>query len=204
MLDQRLRPRLAAVLHPFASGSIGRVPPLVLTAIGLVVGLGAAAAAALGLWELALVAWVSNRFLDALDGQVARLGGASSDRGGYLDMCADVVVYAAIPLGVAIGVDERSVWVAVAVLLASFYVNTISWAYLSALLEKRGRGASQAGESTSITMPPGLVEGAETFVLMSALLVLPEHAAWIMGAMAAAVALGAAIRIAQGATRLSP
>lgn len=150
-----------------------------------------------------MVLWLANRIVDGLDGVVARTTGRTSDTGGYLDMVVDVVVYAAIPLGVAVGKGGTAAWTAAAVLLASFYLNTITWSYLAALLEKRGWGAASKGESTSITMPAGLVEGTETIVAYTLLLALPSAAVAIMGAMAALVLLGAALRVRQGMALLA-
>ena len=135
----------------------------------------------------------------------------TSDAGGYLDMVVDVVVYAAIPVGVALGQggagtgrgDGTAVWVATAVLLASFSINTITWAYLSALLEKRGRGADRAGESTSVTMPPGLVEGTETIVAYTILLAWPAAAVPTMAVMAALTLVGAGLRTRAGLALLA-
>lgn len=45
--------------------------------------------------------------------------------------------------------------------------------YLAALLEKRNAGAAARGELTSVTMPTGLVEGAETIVLYTIFLLFP-------------------------------
>jgi hypothetical protein len=58
-------------------------------------------------------------------------------------------------------------------LLGSFFVNAASWMYLSAVLERRGAGAAARGERTTVTMPPGLIAGAETVVLYTLFLVFP-------------------------------
>jgi phosphatidylglycerophosphate synthase len=71
-----------------------------ITVAGLVIGLLAAGAAALGLYALALVGLVLNRLADGLDGAVARLT-EPTDRGAYLDIALDFVFYAAFPLGFA-------------------------------------------------------------------------------------------------------
>ena len=88
-----------------------------------------------------------------------------------------------------------------AVLLATFYVNAVSWTYLSALLEKRSAGASRTGELTSIAMPPALVEGAETLVLFTLALLVPRDAPQVFAVMAVAVAFerGPAGRVGAGA-----
>jgi hypothetical protein len=67
--------------------------------------------------------------------------------------------------------------------------------YLAALLEKRDVGAVDAGELTTITMPAGLIEGAETIVFYTLFLVFPDHAALLFQVMAVAVLFTAAQRL---------
>jgi phosphatidylglycerophosphate synthase len=141
-------------------------------------------------WALAL--FLAGRVFDSVDGAVARRGGTASDLGGYLDQLADTVGYAAVPLGLAAGAGTTAVWAACAVLLASFYVNIVSWAYLAALAEKRGSGATAQDVATSIVMPTGLVEGAETVALYAAMLVIPGWLPgwfWVMAGLVAVTAV---------------
>lgn len=196
VFDQRARPVLARAMQPVAAGI--SVDPVVFTALGLASGLGAAVAAALSAWWVALGLWVGGRVLDALDGAVARASNAASDRGGYLDFCSDMIVYNAVPIGIGFGRDDTTTWIVIAALLGSFAVNVTSLSHLAALLEKRGRGAASTGESTSVTMPRGLVEGAETIAFFALALAWSSRAEWVLGAMAAAVFAGALFRIAYG------
>lgn len=202
MFDRRLRNTSARVLDPVAAQVPDAASPLLISGVGVAAGLGAALAAAGGLVVVALAAWFVNRLADGLDGAVARRRGRASDIGGYLDIVADMTVYVAVVVGVAVGVDERSTWIAAAVLLGSFTINTISWAHLAALLEGRGVGAAHNRETTSVTMPAGLVEGAETIVWYTLLLAVPSLAPWWMGTMAAATLVGAALRVRAGTARL--
>ena len=195
MLDRSLRPRKTTVLAP-VTARLRSVPALALTGIGLVVGLGAAVLAALGLWLPALLAWLANRAIDGIDGEVARASGTASDRGGYLDLAADATVYAAIPLGVATGIGTGGAWTAAAVLLGAFYVNIVTVTTLAAIQEKRAAGAAARGEPTSITLPVGLIEGTETIILFALILAAPSFAVWSMALMAAAVAVTAVGRVA--------
>lgn len=195
MLDLRLRPAKDRLLEPAARLLATHVGPLAITAASLGVSLAAAGLAAAGQPLAALGAWLGGRLLDGLDGPVARRRGEASDLGGYLDMLADTVGYAAVPIGVALGVDDRTTWIAVGVLLGMFFVNAISWSYLAAVLEKRGAGASTAGESTTITMPPALVEGTETIVVFSLFVALPQWASWTFALMAALVAVNVVQRL---------
>lgn len=196
MLDLRLRPLKERILEPIAARLGRRVSANALTGFALVVTLGAAVLAATGQPIAAVTAWLVGRLLDGLDGPVARHRGAASDFGGYLDMVADTIGYAAVPIGVAFGVDERSAWIAVSVLLGAFFINTISWSYLSAVLEKKGAGASATGEMTTITMPPALVEGTETIVLFSLFIAFPQWSTWLFAVMSALVAVNVGQRVA--------
>jgi phosphatidylglycerophosphate synthase len=188
MFDTQLRPWKDRLLDPLASRLDRAGAPSLLTGLSLTSGVAAGVAAGYGaiVWSLAL--WAVSRLADGLDGAVARQTGTAHDLGGYLDMLADSVVYAAIPLGVAAASGEARVWAAAAILIASFYVNAISWAYLSALLEKRGRGADAMAAPTSVRMPPGLVEGTETMLLYTLMLALPGQAVvwfWLMAVLVA-------------------
>ena len=195
MLDLRLRPLKERLLEPAADRLAGHLGAKTLTGLSLTVTLGAALLAATRRPWLALGAWLLGRLLDGLDGPVARWRDTASDLGGYLDLLADTIGYAAVPIGVAYGVDERGTWIALAFLLASFYVNAISWTYLSTVLEKRGAGAAVTGELTSVTMPPALVEGTETILLFSLFLAIPQLSTWLFAAMAIAVAVNVVQRL---------
>lgn len=201
MIDQRLRGRAEEALGPVVRRIPDGVHPTAITAAAALPGLGAAVAAGAGLHLLAVGLWLLNRLLDGLDGALARRTGRTSDGGAYADILLDVVVYAAIPVGIAVHQDDRAAWVAAAILLAAFYVNAVSWAYLSSLMERRGAGARARGERTAVTMPAGLVEGAETIVLFTLALAVPAWATAVMWVMAGLVAAGVVARAA-GARRL--
>lgn len=190
MIDRALRRRKESALSPIARRVPRSLPPTAMTVAAALPGLGAAVAAGFGASALAVALWLLNRLLDGLDGTLARTTGRQSDLGAYADMLLDLVVYAAIPVGIAANQDSRAAWVAAAVLLASFYVNAIAWSYLSAILERRGAGAGSNGELTAVTMPPGLVEGAETVVVFAVALAVPDWSVALMWAMAAGVLIG--------------
>jgi phosphatidylglycerophosphate synthase len=202
MFDLQLRPAKDKALHGLATALGRHVPAGALTAASLILSLAAAAAAWAGLPPVAVASWLLGRLADGLDGPVARARGEANDLGGYLDMLADTVGYAVIPLGVGFGVDERGTWIALSVLLASFFVNAVSWAYLAAILEKRGTGAAERGELTSVTMPPAMVEGTETIVLYTLFLAIPAWSALLFGLMAALVGVNVTQRLAWAARAL--
>ncbi|MEX2473303.1 MAG: CDP-alcohol phosphatidyltransferase family protein [Gemmatimonadota bacterium] len=185
MFDPQLRPLKDRMLEPLARRMPG-VSPLALTTFGLAAGLGAALAGWHGRFGLGLALWVLNRMLDGLDGLVARMHGNASDLGGYLDLLADFVVYAAIPVALALrpGAPPELVGAGL-VLVAAFYVNTASWMVPAALLEKRGQGVSARGEPTSVTIPEGLVSGGETVVFYGLFFLFPAQQVALFGLMAA-------------------
>jgi phosphatidylglycerophosphate synthase len=195
MFDQRLRVVKEAALGPLARLIGRRTGPTVLSFGGLLLSIATAIAAWRGLVVVSVVCWLSGRMLDGLDGIVARQRSSASDLGAYLDIMLDTIGYAAVPLGIAVAVNRMSVWTATAFLLASFYVNALSWTYLAALLEKRAHGANARGEMTSVTMQTGLIEGAETIVVFTAMLLFPRAAAVLFSLFAAAVGVTALQRV---------
>jgi phosphatidylglycerophosphate synthase len=203
MLDDRIRPVKERVLAPVARALAGRVSPAALTFLGFVLTLGAAGAAWRGAFGLALAFWLAGRLADGLDGVVARIDGTQSSIGAYLDIVLDTAGYAAVPLALAAHHATADWWMAVAVLLASFYLNTVSWGYLSGLLASRARDArGEEGPFTSAPLPRGLIEGAETVVLYALILVVPRWSLALVWVMAALVLITAVERVRWGMRRL--
>jgi len=202
MLDPFLRPvkdRLLAGPARLLSG----VHPNWVTGVSLLVGLAAALAAWRGPLWIALVAWLANRALDGLDGLVARIHHRASELGGYLDLMADFAVYALIPVGLVLrpGAPEGLAR-AVVLLLGAFYVNACSWMVLSAILERRERGAAAVGQVTTVVMPEGLVAGTETVIFYALFLAFPGRQILLVHLMAGLVALSALQRLIWGIRKL--
>jgi phosphatidylglycerophosphate synthase len=172
MLDEILRPPKERLLVP-AARLTQRVHPTALTLVAFGVGVLAVVAVLAHTQLVALMLWLANRFLDGLDGSAARFQHKQSDVGGYLDILLDMVIYAALPLALVVASPSPARYLSLAFLLAAYYVNSGSWLYLAALLEKRQQGAGVQGEKTSITMPSGLIEGAETVVVYCIFLIWP-------------------------------
>lgn len=196
MFDDLLRALKDRMFFP-AAVVVGRwVSPNALSLLAFGAGVAAALAAAHRLYGVALACWLASRGLDGLDGSVARATGRQSDFGGYFDMVLDFAVYAAVPLGLVYGARDGNVALAGIALLGSFLVNAASWMYLAAILERRGRGADATGERTTITMPPGVVAGAETIVFYTLFLVLPGRLTLLFSLMTAGVLLNVVQRLA--------
>ncbi|HET8649088.1 MAG TPA: CDP-alcohol phosphatidyltransferase family protein [Gemmatimonadales bacterium] len=201
MLDPLLRPVKDRLLVPVAR-QLGGVAPGLITATGLVVGLAAGAAGAYRAYGVGVGCWILSRVLDGLDGVQARTHRRQSDLGGYVDQVSDFLIYAAVPVGLVIGRPEASLAMPALWLLASFYVNAASWMYLSAILERRGLGATIRGEQTTITMPDGLIGGSETILFYLAFFLVPAHLAGLFIVMAVLVGITAVQRVAWALQRL--
>ena len=177
MLDTPVRRRITPMLDRAAQApGVRALSPGAVTAIGLVVGIGACVAAALGAWALALVLWLLNRTLDGLDGAIARRRGPT-DLGGMLDFVADFVVYGGFVVGVAIAVPDARV--ACCALLAAYLLNNVALLSFASLVEKR---RLEYGDERSLRFTPALTEGTETILAYVAFCLFPSHAdvvAWV-------------------------
>lgn len=166
---------------------------MAITAASLLAGVASAGVAASGLPLVALALWLTNRVLDGLDGEVARLDGRQSDLGGYADLLADFTVYALLPIGLAYAQQDPAVWRLLAWMLAAFYLNAGSWMLLAALLEKERQRSARP--RTSLHMPTGLIEGAETALLYVLFLLFPNDLPLLFGLTALLVTITAAQRV---------
>ena len=190
MLDAKLRPLIDPPLNR-AGAVLARsgVTANGLTFTGLALGLGGAAAIALGHmgWGLALI--LANRLCDGLDGAVARVRGPS-DLGGYFDIVADFAFYVAIPLG--FGVMAAANTLPALVLVASFVLTGVSFLAFAVIAAKRGAETHAHGRK-SFFYSTGLAEGAETIAVFIAMCLFP---AWF-GALAYAYAGLCALTVLQ-------
>ena len=199
MFDLHLRPVKERALAPLARALGDGVSPMAVTLLAFVAGIGASVFAARAMMGGALACWIVNRFLDGLDGTLARTRHRQSDLGGYVDVLLDYVVYAAIPIGLVLrapSAEGSSLGIAALVMVSSFYVNAASWMHLSALLERRGAGAQARGELTSVTMPGGLIGGTETIVFYTLFLLLPAHLVGLFAIMTVLVIVTIVQRLA--------
>ena len=204
MFDTFLRALKDRLLEPLARRLGPGLAPNAVTLLACLAGLACAGAAWRRADGVALALWAANRFLDGLDGTLARVHGRQTDFGGYLDLLLDFVGYAAVPTGLAFGRPAPLLLGACAVLVGSFYVNAASWLYLSAVLEKRSAGAAARGARTTVARPAGLVAGAETVVFYALFLALPAYAPALFGLMAGLVYLTVAQRVWWARRHLTP
>jgi len=177
MFDDFFRDRKERLQEPLALKFSG-VHPTTITLLALLCGIVSGLLLVQCYYGYGLLFWGLNRFLDGFDGTVARVHGKQSDLGGYLDILADFAVYAWLPIALVLGVPSLpkghavTNYLALAFMLASFYLNAASWMFLSSILEKRQH---QKDKCTTINMPAGLIAGTETILFYCLFILLPQY-----------------------------
>ncbi len=178
------------------AGRLARVgfPADLMTAVGLGLGLAAAVALGGGHCLVALALFLAGRVADGLDGPVARLSQrvrppGAVRRGGYVDLGADMIVYIAYPVALAVG--RPGLEAAVVCLLGAYALNltTLLMASRSGLFDRRH------SDGRSLVFTPGLVEGAETIAVYSLWSVVPGWSAPLMWFLTGAVVITAVQRM---------
>jgi phosphatidylglycerophosphate synthase len=145
-----------------------------------------------------LVLVLVSRLADGLDGAVARAS-RRTDFGGFLDITADFVFYAAVPLAFVLH-DPAANGAAGAALLAAFYVNGASFLGFALLAEKRRMTTARQGVK-NLYYSEGLLEGTETILFFALLCLVPGWFAPAAAVFAARTALTTLGRI-RAANRL--
>ena len=159
---------------------------------GCSLGLLAAAMIAAGWPGPALLPFGLGRVADGLDGAVARQT-VVTDRGGFLDIVCDFLVYAAVPLAFALA-DPVGNALPAAILLASFIASGVTFLAFATIAAKRGLTTDAQGRK-SIYYLAGLAEGTETIAVFAAMMIWPAWFPWLAQAFATICVLSAGARI---------
>ena len=214
MFDIPLRRLKDAIFEPLAGAIPSFITPTQLTFVAFFLGSLASYFCAQNTVPLSLAFWILGRFLDCLDGAVARQRKTASDLGGFWDLLGDFVVYASIPISCAVSIthetveDARADFLAVAMLEGAFFVNNFALFYMAAVAEKaaavegmsgakgkrKGKGKGRSEELTSLMMRPALVEGAESAGFFTLMLMFPERLRVLAYVMFGGVVIGTAQR----------
>ncbi len=179
MLDKIFRNLKEILLLPLAKLAGGMIHPDVITILSFAAGMVSVGCILQKSFTAALGFWILNRVLDGLDGSAARASGRVSDFGAYLDIVLDFIIYSAIPVSLVIVYNSPENYLMLSILLSSYYVNAVSWSYLSAILEKRNLGAASNSEMTSVTMPSGVADGTMTIIFYTLFLIFPGYIKWL-------------------------
>lgn len=171
MFDARIRPLIDPPLNE-AGRRLARsgITADAVTIFGFALGMAAAMAIALGRIDIGLGLFLIGRLADGLDGAVARAT-RNTDRGGFLDIVLDFLLYGAIPLAFAIHDPVRNALPA-AVLLMSFFANGTAFLAFAIMAERRKIETDAQGQKSLFYMA-GLVEGFETVVALAAMCLFP-------------------------------
>ena len=194
MLDRFTLPMFAAPHRLVAKACLGlNLSPNVVTLTGALVGLAAAPLIAMHYYLWALVLILTNRFLDGVDGTMARTGATGpTDRGAFLDVVCDFLFYAAVPLGFALAEPVNAL--PAAVLLASFIGSATTFLAFAVAAAKRGI-ASPTYPNKGFYYLGGLTEGTETILVFCLMCLWPQHFAWLAYGFAAACAVTTTTRL---------
>jgi phosphatidylglycerophosphate synthase len=200
MLDRFALPLFARPHRAIAAACIRMgLTANAVTVIGWLIGMTALPLIALGQFEAALAIILINRFLDGVDGTMARTLGPT-DRGAFLDIACDFLFYAAVPLGFAMYAPTANALPA-AVLLACFVGSGSTFLAYAAVSAKRG-DVSPIYPNKAIYYLGGLTEGTETIIVFCVMCLWPQHFAMIAYGFAAACAVTTLTRLVFGARSL--
>jgi phosphatidylglycerophosphate synthase len=199
MFDAAIRPHIEKPLARMASHLVRwGLSANAVTAMGFLLGMGAAGLVASGQFIPGLLMFLLSRLLDGLDGAVARQT-RLTDLGGYLDITLDFIVYASMVMGFALADPSRNA-LAAAFLTTSFMAPASTFLAYAIFAAKRGITTEIRGRKSMYYLG-GLTEGFETILTLSLMCVFPQWFAviaviyavmcWITGGTRIAAAMQA-------------
>lgn len=195
MFDIQLRHVKERISAPVCQSVPSFISPLHLTCAAFLFGLLSCYTATVpghGYWSVLF--WCLNRVLDGLDGAVARDRRVVTELGGFLDLLGDFIVYSLLPPAITLGQQLKGQievdWLAVVMLEASFHINNFVLFYIGAVAVNRDEK-----ELTSVTMRPALIEGFESALLFTAMLIWPSRIKVLCWGMSLAVGIGICQRL---------
>jgi phosphatidylglycerophosphate synthase len=142
-----------------------------ITIVGFLIGVLSFISIMKGQFALALLFLAVNRLADGLDGAVARRHGAT-DLGGYLDITADFLLWALLPLSFMLHSPDTAF--AAAILLSSFAMSMTVFLAFAVMAEKRGASSTAQGKKSFFYLA-GLAEGTETIAFFAFVMVYPMY-----------------------------
>jgi len=148
------------------------IKPDQVTIAGFGIGLLAFFALWMNGYKTALFFIVLNRFMDGLDGALARLT-ARTDAGGFLDICLDFIFYSAVVAGFALSNPQNNAIPAVLLLLSFVGTGTSFLAF--AVMAQKHDLKSVAYPHKALYYIEGLTEGTETILFLVIICMFPGH-----------------------------
>jgi len=171
MFDAVIRPHIDKPLARVATQLVPwQISANSVTAMGFLLGMGAAGLIASGQFLPGLVLFLVSQVLDGLDGAVARQT-RLTDLGGYLDITLDFIVYASMVMAFALADPARNA-LAAAFLTTSFMAPAATFLAYAIFAAKRGITTEIRGRKSMYYLG-GLTEGFETILTLSLMCLLP-------------------------------
>lgn len=171
MLDAVLRPLVDRALHaPAVRAARLGIHPDTITLGGFAIGVLGCIAIALHWYLTGLLLVLINRWMDGMDGAVARAADRSTDLGGYLDIVTDFLLYSGFAFAFAFAQPEHAVYAAF--LIFSYMGTGSSFLAYAILAAKRGIATERRGRKAFHYLG-GLTEGSETIIAMVLMALLP-------------------------------
>ena len=173
MLDKWTAPLTQPPLRKLASGLMRLgVTANQITITGFLSGMVAIPLLSQEYYFLALLAIVTNRILDGLDGTLARMS-TPSDAGGFLDITLDFVFYSGVVLGFALAQPQTNALAACTLIFSFMGTGASFLAY--AVMAERHQLKPPHHQHKSLYYLGGLAEGTETIVLFVLCCLFPDH-----------------------------
>jgi phosphatidylglycerophosphate synthase len=196
MLDRYVVGFQNKMLHPLASRMVtAGIGADQITVAGFCIGVVSCALIAREHYVAGLALFLLNRLCDGLDGAVARQT-RPTDRGAFLDIASDFMIYGLFPLGFALARPGANA-LAASCLLASFMGTGSSFLAFAVIAAKRGIVASDFPRK-GIYYLGGLTEGTETILAFAVMCVWPDSFAVIAVAFAGLALVTTVMRWAWG------
>ena len=172
MLDAVIRPHINKPLEVVARRAVGLgITADAATAMGFALGMVAAALIASQLYWAGLAVLLFSRFMDGLDGAIARRT-KLTDVGGYLDITLDFIFYAAAVFAFALADPARNA-LAAAFLTTSFMAPAATFLAYAIFAAKHNITTEIRG-AKSLYYLGGLTEGFETILTLCLMCVFPD------------------------------
>jgi phosphatidylglycerophosphate synthase len=172
MLDAIIRPHIDKPLAIVAARAVALgISADVATVVGFALGMVAAALIASQLYWAGLGLLLLSRFMDGLDGAIARQTRVT-DVGGYLDITLDFIFYAAVVFAFALADPARNA-LAAAFLTTSFMAPAATFLAYAIFAAKHNITTDIRG-SKSLYYLGGLTEGSETIFALCLMCAFPD------------------------------
>ncbi len=172
MLDAIIRPHIDKPLAIVAARAVALgISADVATVVGFALGMVAAALIASQLYWAGLGLLLLSRFMDGLDGAIARKT-RPTDVGGYLDITLDFIFYAAVVFAFALADPARNA-LAAAFLTTSFMAPAATFLAYAIFAAKHNITTEIRG-AKSLYYLGGLTEGFETIFALCLMCAFPD------------------------------